>query len=102
MLIRVAKVEHRPVRVRGVVLSPRPSVLLQASGTSLRCAASEALVTRALELQGTANLVATVVTNTAGVRLLDLRPTAQSFPRRTPTTDETLNRFSAVLERLTG
>ncbi|HEU4735006.1 MAG TPA: hypothetical protein VFT22_44245 [Kofleriaceae bacterium] len=96
----LARVERLPAIVKGVTFSPKLTVTLEIEGASVRASATEKLVKKAFELHDADNIVATIVTNASGARLLDIAPAEQSFPKRVPELDETLDRFAGVLRIL--
>ena len=96
----IAGVKRYACALRGVLISPQPSVLLDVPAVGkITIAAPETLVERAWHLRGRADLIATVVMNSAGRRLLSLR-SADEAPPPTPSVEETLDRFDGVLKRL--
>jgi hypothetical protein len=93
-------VERLPTVVRGVTFAPRHTVTLDIDGAAVRASATPALVQKAIGLHDRNDLIATIVTNTSGARLLDIAPPAQPFPRRRPDLEETLDRFADVMRAL--
>ncbi len=96
----LAAVERVQVVVRGVTFSPKYTVTLEVDGSSMRVAANAALVQRAIGLHDETDLVATIVTNSTGARLLNIATASEPFPRRRPELDETLERFAGVMKVL--
>lgn len=83
-----------------MTFSPKLTVTLEIEGASLRTSATEALVRKAFDLHGADSIIATIVTNASGARLLDIATAEQEFPKRVPELDETLDRFAGVLRKL--
>jgi len=96
----MAGIRRVDATVRGVTFAPRPSVTLDVSGSSIKASATMTVVRAAMALHAEAVLVATLVTTSAGSRLIGITPKAEVFPRSTPTTRETLERFAAVMKIL--
>jgi hypothetical protein len=96
----LAQVERVPTVVRGITFAPRLTVTLDIDGAAVRASATSALVQKAIGLHDRDDLIATIVTNTSGARLLDIAPAAQPFPRRRPDLEETLDRFADVMKAL--
>lgn len=97
----LARVDRLQCSVRGVLMSPRTAVLLQAESGRLEVMASDEMLEHAWKLRGRLDLVATVVTTSAGRRLLALRSMdEQESLHRVPPVQETIERFDDVLRRL--
>lgn len=96
----LANIERVPATIKGLVFTPRPAVLLDVDGTSVRANATATLVTKAFGIREQEDLVATLVENASGFRLLAIAPATEPFPRRTPSIDETVARYEAILREL--
>ncbi len=94
----LASVERYAVKVKGIAFDPKAVVHFEVHGDSpIRATASQALVERAFEMRDRDDLVATIVENSSGYRLLSLAAAASPFPAYEPTPEETADRYAEIL-----
>lgn len=97
----LASVEQVCATVRGVICTPRPAVILDTDDGRIQASTTAQWMDAAWALKDRSDLVATIVTNSSGVRLLALRTVEEQAARdRLPSVEETLDRFDGVLRIL--
>lgn len=97
----MARVERLPCQIRGVLCLPRPAVILETAEGRFNATADDNLTAEAWRLRDEQDLIATIVTNKHGRRLLALRTAAEQATRtRVPSHEETLARYAGILRRL--
>lgn len=97
----LASVEQMNVTVRGVICAPRPAVILDTDDGRIQASTTTQWMDTAWAQKDCTDLVATIVTNSSGARLIALRPAAEQSARaRVPSIEETLERFDGVLRIL--
>lgn len=97
----LASVDTLRVTVRGVICVPRPAVILDTEDGRIQASTSSKWMEAAWSCKDRADLVATIVTSSSGMRLLAIRSEAEQAARtRVPTVEETLSRFDGVLRIL--
>jgi hypothetical protein len=96
----MAGIRRVEATVRGVTFAPKSSVTLEIGGSIVKASATMAVVRAAMSLHEETFLIATLVTTSAGTRLIAIAPAVEAFPRVAPTTLETLERFADVMKIL--
>ena len=96
-----ASVDQIAATVRGVICVPRPAVLLDTTEGRVQAYTTDEWMNAAWQLKDRDDLVATVVSNSSGTRLIAIRTAADQAERvRVPSAEETLERFDGVLRIL--
>ena len=94
----LANVMRVAVRVKAIAFDPKSTVTFDVVDDSqIRASATQALVERAFALRDADDLIATIVENSSGHRLLALAHAAMPFPAVEPTERETAERYAEIL-----
>lgn len=96
----IANLERVKATIKSITFAPRISIVLDVEGSVVKAAATPLLVDRAFSLRNDDDVVAVLVENSMGHRLLDLTHASEQFPKRDVPVDETVKRYAGILREL--